>query len=140
MAKPIVSGATFPVSPRELYRVFMDSRLHAAAIGSTARIDARVGGKFAVFEGSITGKTLHVAPGKLVVQTWRGNHWAKSDPDSILIVHFLGTAKAGRIELVHEGVPSHDLKGVTSGWNAYYWKPWKAYFAKRAGKPKRPRR
>jgi len=134
MAKAIVSGATFPVPPQELYRTFMNARLHAAAIGSTARISAKVGGKFSVFDDAIWGKTLHLVPGRLVVQTWRGSHWAKSDPDSILIVRFSGTAKAGRIELVHEGVPGHDQAGVKGGWVSYYWKPWKAYFAGKAGK------
>ena len=37
MAKPIVTGATFPVPPERLYRVFMDARLHGAAIGAPAR-------------------------------------------------------------------------------------------------------
>jgi activator of HSP90 ATPase len=127
----IRSGTTFPVSARELYRVFMTSRLHAAATGAPARISPRVGGRFAVFDGAITGRTLHLVPGKLVVQTWRSSHWAASDPDSVLIVRFSGTAKAGRMDLVHEGVPSHDYRGVKDGWNQYYWKPWKAYFAAR---------
>lgn len=137
MAKPIVSGATFPVSPQELYRVFMDARRHGAAIGAPARIVPRVGGKFSLFGDTITGKTLHLVPGKLIVQTWRGSHWAKSDPDSILVVRFGGTAKTGRIELVHEGVPSHDQPGVKDGWSAYYWKPWKAYFGRSSGKSTR---
>jgi activator of HSP90 ATPase len=137
MAKPIVSGATFPVSPQQLYRIFMDARLHAAAIGSTARISPKIGGKFSVFDNSITGKTLHAVPGKLVVQTWRGSYWAKSDPDSILIVRFSGTATAGRIELVHEGVPSHDYAGVKTGWSDFYWKPWKAYLSRSAAKTQR---
>lgn len=132
MTKPIISGATFPVSPQTLFRTFMDARLHAAAIGDTARINPKVGGRFALFGNSILGRTLHVVPGSLVVQTWRGSHWRASDPDSILVVRFSGTAKKGRMELVHEGVPAHDWRGVTEGWKQYYWKPWAAYFGKRA--------
>lgn len=138
MAKAIVSGATFPVAPQELYRTFMTSKLHAAAIGEPARVSAKVGGKFSLFDDTIYGKTLHLVPGKLVVQTWRGSHWANSDPDSILVVRFSGTAKAGRIELVHAGVPGHDQDGVKDGWVSYYWQPWKAYFSRVAGeRPKR---
>lgn len=137
MTRPIVSGATFPVPPQQLYRMFMEGRLHGAAIGSTARIQPKVGGRFSLFDGTLTGRTLHLVPGKLVVQAWRGSHWAKSDPDSILIVRFSGTAKAGRIELVHEGVPAHDHAGVSRGWVDYYWKPWKAYLARTAAKPTR---
>jgi activator of HSP90 ATPase len=137
MAKPIVSGATFPVSPRQLYRIFMDARLHGSAIGASARIDPKVGGKFSLFGNTITGKTLHAVAGKLVVQTWRGSHWPQSDPDSILIVRFSGSAQSGRIELVHEGVPGHDRAGVKSGWPDYYWKPWKAYLSRAPAKSAR---
>jgi len=127
MTRPIVSGATFPVPPKRLYDIFMTSKLHSAAIGAPATISPKVGGKFSVWGGEITGKTLHLVPGKLIVQTWRASHWKKSDPDSILVVRFSGTASAGRMDLVHEGVPAHDHKGVTGGWSSFYWKPWKAY-------------
>ncbi len=137
MTRPIASSATFPVPPQELYRVFMDARRHGAAIGSTARIEPRVGGRFSLFDNSITGKTLHLVPGKLIVQTWRGSHWAKSDPDSILVVRFSGSAKAGRIELLHEGVPGHDHAGVKDGWTSFYWKPWKVFFGRPAGRSPR---
>lgn len=134
MTKPIVTGATFPVSPQRLYEIFMTSKLHSAAIGAAAKIDPKVGGKFSAWDGMLSGKTLHLVPGKLVVQTWRGGHWKKSDPDSILVARFSGTAKAGRIDLVHEGVPAHDQKGVSTGWVDYYWKPWKVYLSTAVGK------
>ena len=32
---------------------------------------------------------------------------------------------AGWIDLVHLDVPEHDFDGVTTGWEKYYWTPWR---------------
>jgi activator of HSP90 ATPase len=137
MAKTVTSSATFPASPRTLYRMFLDSKEHGAAIGAAARIQPRVGGSFSVWDGQLTGRTLLLKPGKMIVQAWRSGAFHGDDPDSILVLTFSGDAKQGRIALVHVNVPDHDVAGVKQGWSEYYWKPWQAYLAARKGKPRR---
>jgi hypothetical protein len=61
------------------------------------------------------------------VQQWRGTHWKKSDPDSVLVIYFVQKGKRGRIDLAHVNVPAHDHAGVTSGWKKYYWQPLRKY-------------
>jgi hypothetical protein len=63
----------------------------------------------------------------LLVQRWRGTHWKKNDPDSVLVIEFIQQGKGGQIDLVHSNVPAHDHAGVTKGWPKYYWKPLAKY-------------
>jgi hypothetical protein len=63
----------------------------------------------------------------MIVQTWRGSNWKKSEGDSILILTFNKVSGGGRINLVHANVPDRDYAGINRGWNKYYWKPWRAY-------------
>lgn len=133
MAKNIVQQATFPVSPRTLYTMFLSSEEHSAACGGKAKIDPRVGGKFTAWDGSLWGRTLLLNPGKMIVQSWRSTGFKPNDEDSILILKFSGNANRGTISMIHANVPESDAKGVTSGWPLYYWKPWAKYLAGKMG-------
>ena len=75
----------------------------------------------------------------------RRHLWAlKADPDSILILTFEDTKGGGRVSMVHANVADHDAKGVTAGWNNFYWDPWRKYLrnmvkpAKGAATKKKP--
>jgi activator of HSP90 ATPase len=132
MAAPIVQIAKFKASAKELYAAYMGARSHSAFIGGAAvEISAKPGSKFSAFDGDLLGTTLHVVPGKLIVQAWRSASWKKSDPDSILTLTFRDEGGEGVIELVHINVPDHDRDGVTQGWREYYWKPLRVWLARR---------
>ena len=138
MAQNIVQTAAFPASPQTLYRMFLSSKEHGAACGGApARIAPRVGGTFSIFDGSLTGRTLLLKPGRMIVQAWRSSAFKPTDPDSILVLTFDGDAKRGTISMVHAQVPDHDAAGVRKGWPAYYWGPWKAYLEGRQVKVKK---
>jgi activator of HSP90 ATPase len=131
MTKPIVQSVLFKASPAKLFRIYTCSREHSAATGSKAVISSKAGAKFTAFEGMLSGRNLIVVPNRMIVQAWRATHWKKTDPDSILVLSFSAAPEGGRLDLVHVGVPQHDHKGVRLGWPKYYWKPWRAYLAKR---------
>ena len=139
MAKTITQTAKFPASPKKLYGMFLSSKEHGAACGGApAKIVPRVGGTFSIFGGQLTGRTLLLKPGRMIVQAWRSSNFKPTDPDSILILTFDGNAKGGTISMVHANVPDHDAEGVRTGWPSYYWQPWKAYLeGKPAGTPKK---
>ena len=128
MAKNVVQKIRFKATPEQLYQTYMDPKEHAKAIGSKVNLEPKVGGKFSAF-GMLEGRFLLLEKGKKIVQTWRGDHWKKTDPDSILILNFNKIPGGGEIELIHAQVPDHDYKGVQQGWPKYYWGPWKKYLA-----------
>ena len=132
MAYVIRQTVTLKVPPKEAYETFLDSEKHSAVTGMPAEVNGEVGGSFWAFGGKIRGRTLLVAPDRMIVQAWRASHWKKHDPDSILIVTFEKSPGGGtQVDLVHVGVPQYDQDGVTQGWVKYYWEPWKTYLAAR---------
>ncbi|MEK6568691.1 MAG: SRPBCC domain-containing protein [candidate division NC10 bacterium] len=130
--KTIQQTVTFGVPPEKLFDIYLDAKKHAAAVNSQASISRKVGGRFRIFGGALQGKNLAVVPKRMIVQTWRGSNWKKSEGDSILILTFTKTRGGGRINLVHV-LPDRHYAGCNRGWKKYYWKPWRAYL-RRAGR------
>jgi activator of HSP90 ATPase len=127
MPNIIEQSVRFFASASELYDIYLSPARHAAVTGAAVKISPKPGGKFAAFDGMLTGITLFTIPGQLIVQRWRSCMFHDTDLDSILILRFIQDGKRGRIDLVHANVPKHDHAGVTEGWEKYYWKPLRAY-------------
>lgn len=123
MAKTLVQHAVFSAKPERLYECYMNAKLHSAFTGGPVRIEKKVGSAFNAFGGMLTGKILHLEPGRLIVQTWRSKKFRKSDPDSILILRFSKVKQGGRIDMDHVGVSDVDYRDVQKGWPYYYWRP-----------------
>jgi activator of HSP90 ATPase len=131
MTKAIQHSARFPVSPKQLFETYLDSRQHSAATGGRARMSRKAGGKFTAWNGQLSGHNLLIVPGRLIVQAWRSVNFKPSDPDSILVLRFSRAPGGSQVDLVHANVAAQDHAGVTQGWHKYYWEPWKKYFATR---------
>ena len=129
MPKTIQQTAKFNVKPEVLYDLFLNPKKLSVITGSKASTGKRVGTKFSLFNGALSGKNLAIVPGKMIVQSWRSNGWSKSDLDSVLVLTFSKIPGGGQINLVHSNVPENDYEGVKKGWQNYYWKPWKKYLA-----------
>jgi activator of HSP90 ATPase len=129
MTQAIQQSVEFDASPETLYELYMDSRQHSKATGSPAKLSRKAGASFTAFDGLLRGKNLLIVPKKMIVQSWRSTSWKREDADSILIITFDKTKSGGRVELVHVNVPEHDHKGVSEGWDKYYWKPWRRHLA-----------
>jgi activator of HSP90 ATPase len=127
MTKAIEQSVRFSASPEELFEIYIDSKKHSAATGGAAKMSRKTGGKFTAWDGMLSGKNLLVLENDTIVQAWRGSHWKKSDPDSILILKFSKAPGGAQVDLTHVNVPEHDHAGVTKGWKTYYWEPWKKY-------------
>jgi activator of HSP90 ATPase len=65
------------------------------------------------------------------VQSWRAEDWNKSDLDSTFILLFEKQGNDGIVNMVHANVPDKHFEGVKKGWDDFYWKPWKKYFAEK---------
>ena len=131
MTKTILQSVKFNATPGELFELYLDAKKHSAATGAPVKISRKVGGAFNAFGGAISGRNLLIIPGTMIVQAWRSTHFKPSDPDSILVLCFSKASGGSRVDLVHVNVPQQDHKGVTQGWQKYYWKPWKKYLAAR---------
>jgi activator of HSP90 ATPase len=131
MLKTIHQTVTFSAPPDKLYEMYMNQKLHAAITGQPVTISRTAGTRFRAFGGMVLGKTLHVVPKRLIIQSWRGKDWKPEDIDSTLIISFWPDKGGGRVELTHVNVPEYDYNDVNEGWKQYYWKPWREYLAKK---------
>lgn len=131
MPRAILQAVHLPAPPARLYAQYLSARSHAAITGAPARVVAKPGSAFSAFGGTLSGRILHLVPGRLIVQSWRASQWRKPDLDSTLILSFHAAKGGGRIELTQVDVPDHDFAGVSEGWHPYYWAPWRAYLSPR---------
>ena len=131
MPKTIQQTVTLPAPAEKLYDMYLSPKIHAEITGGPVTINRTAGTRLRAFGGMVSGRTLHVVPKRLIIQSWRGKDWKPEDLDSTLIISFLPDKEGGRIELVHVNVPEHDYEGVNEGWEKYYWKPWREYLRKK---------
>ncbi len=132
MPRTILTAATLPAPPDQLFDMYLDPAVHGAFTGAPVTIAPKVGAEFLAFDKALSGRILHLVPKRLIVQSWRASHWSAEDLDSTLILSFFPDEEGGRIELVHANVADDDFAGVSQGWEKYYWAPWKAYLEKQA--------
>jgi activator of HSP90 ATPase len=116
-------------TPEELYEMYMDAKLHTMLTGDTAKITKKEGAKFTAYGTYILGKNLQLVPGKLIVQSWRGGDWKKTDLDSTFILQFEKKGNDAILNMVHANLPDDQADGIKSGWDDFYWTPWKAHLA-----------
>lgn len=129
MKKTIVQKVVFKnTTPKAVYDLYMDAKKHSALIGSTAKISNKVGAKFSVHNGYISGKNLHLVKDQLIVQSWKAKTWAK-DEDSTFIIDLTKNGKDTVLIATHANVPDKEVKGITKGWHGHYWNPMKQYLA-----------
>ncbi|KAF0190363.1 MAG: Activator of Hsp90 ATPase 1 family protein [Bacteroidetes bacterium] len=131
MAKTICQTIQFKnVSPETLYGIYTDPKKHSKAIGGAkVKIAAKAGSSYSSWDGYITGKTLQLIKGKMIVQSWRSSDFKPADLDSTLILWFEKKGKDAVLNMVHANVPDHQYYGVKGGWDSFYWKPWKKFLS-----------
>lgn len=117
--------AFFAVPPAEIFAIFTDADLHRAMSGGErAEIEARVGGRFEVFDGAVSAVFREVLTDRRIVQSWRERDWPAGH-HALLELRFLAL-NAGRgthVQLTLAGVPESRVDATANGWRDYYWVP-----------------
>lgn len=134
MRTTIRQAVTFAgVPPEEMFDSYLDPTRHAALVGAPVSISDEPGTPFWVFApNAVRGHTLFVRPHTVIAQSWRGQAWAESDPDSVLTLTFDPDGDGGtQLQLTQAGVPHHAYDIIDSGWRDMYWRPWLAGLVRR---------
>lgn len=110
--------------------MIMDRKKHGMVTQSTVRMVARIGGKFSVYGGGITGTNIRLEPEKLIVQSWQidDEHWPKGHQSKVTF-RFSKHKRGTRLNFTHSGIPSAAYEDIKSGWHEYYWTPMKTLLA-----------
>lgn len=120
--------------PMEVYKAFVDAKIHSTFTGSKATGKAKVGGKFTAWDGYISGKFMELQKGKGVVQEWITTDFPEGYPPSRLDLTFVEVEGGTEILMVHSDVPAEQVQELKEGWDEFYWRPLKEYFKRLHGK------
>jgi activator of HSP90 ATPase len=112
----------------------MDSKQHSKVIDGPVKIKKKEGSAFSAYGDYITGKTLQLIQDKLIVQSWWASDWDISETISTFILLFNQKGNDVVVCMTHSNVPDTQYQSIKNGWNLYYWKPWKAYLARKGKK------
>lgn len=96
--------------------------------GGPARIQAKVNGKYSLWDGEMHGTIKEIEFPRILVYTMREERWDPSYPDS-LVQWTLEEAPRGTIlNLHHSGLPARKIREIhNDGWSEYFLGPLKAY-------------
>jgi len=135
MAKTIQQKIVFKnTTTGVLYNFYMNAKLHSQLTGGETKISEKEGARFSAYDGYCGGKNLQLIRNRLIVQSWRSADWSDDDVDSTFILLFEQMGNDSIITIVHANVPDKHFAGVKAGWDDYYWKPRKKYFAEKTKK------
>lgn len=109
--------------PRRVMQLLTDAALIRKWSGGEAIVENMAGGRFAMFDGWVTGKVTKIGDRELAY-TWKTTDWPEDAAPSE--VHYLlKDDEAGtKITLKHTGLPNEEeMKSHKAGWTDYFFDP-----------------
>ena len=127
--------AYFKVSPQRVYQALMDSKEFSDCTkksfdmftASSAKIDAKEGGVFSLFDGHIIGRFVELVPNERIVQAWRVVDWP-AGVYSIARYEIKAQGSGTKLIFEHIGFPEGQKAHLTIGWQQHYWDALTKYF------------
>ncbi|EEA20276.1 Aha1 domain family [Talaromyces marneffei ATCC 18224] len=119
----VTASDEFRTTAEELYTTFTDpQRIAAFTRGPPLQFDgAKVGGKFAIFDGNVTGEYVTLEPFKRVVQKWRLAQWPEGHFSTQEIVFNQNDVdRVTVMQVTWTGVPIGQEEVVQRNWEGYY--------------------
>lgn len=119
----VTASDEFRTTAGELYSTFTDpQRIAAFTRGPPRQFDgAQVGGKFAIFDGNVTGEFVTLNEPKQIVQKWRLAQWPEGH-FSTLEINFDQNDVDGvtQMRVTWSGVPVGQEDVTKQNWDMYY--------------------
>ncbi len=128
-ARAISMSATFRAKPEEVFRALTDAKEIRKWSGQQGKVEAKVGGKFEMFDGWAQGTVLAFKSGKILSHTWHTADWDEDTKHSIVKYSFSATKSGTKVTLKHLGLPDEkSRKEHQGGWIEFVFEPLKQYF------------
>ena len=127
MVKTIKASLILNATPKEIYDTLMDAKKHAKLIGSSAKIENKVGGEFCIYDCYIVGTNLKLEKDKKIVQKWTCTDF----PEGYYAEVTFELKKKGKdteIVFTQKDVPDKNYESLKKGWEQFYWEPLRKMF------------
>ena len=123
---------TLNAKPADVFKALTDPRRILQWSGQRGKVEAKIGGKFELFDGWVKGKVLAYQKGKTLSYTWHPDEWEKDVEPSIVRFLFFPTKSGTKIVLKHSGLPDEQArKEHHGGWTEHVIDPLKGFFESR---------
>ena len=113
----------FRTTAEEMYQTFTDPQRLAAFTRAPPRVfdGASPGGKFAIFDGNVSGEFVTLEPPKKIVQKWRLKQWPEGHVSTQEIVFDQNDVdRVTNMRVTWTGVPVGQEEVVQRNWEGYY--------------------
>ncbi|ESN92278.1 hypothetical protein HELRODRAFT_89741 [Helobdella robusta] len=110
----------FKCTVDEIFTVFVDRQKLEAFSRGPVEVDARIGGKFSLFGGNITGEFTNLLPYERIEMKWRSKTWPSPHHSSV-VLQFDQKDDCTYVTLHQSGIPGSDYERTVEGWKHYYW-------------------
>lgn len=101
----------FYASPRDIYECFVNPAKLQAFTMSPAKIEARPGGEFSWFGGSVAGRFKELQPNEKIVMDWRFNNWVEGCYSEVVMDITSPQEGTTIVHLSQTGIPEEDQFG-----------------------------
>lgn len=92
--------------------------------GLPAKMEAKDGTEFELWDGDISGRNIKIEPEKLIVQQW---YFDGQEEESIVTIKLHDSEKEVSVELRHTNIPDEVYDEFTTGWEEYFFGAIKAF-------------
>jgi activator of HSP90 ATPase len=113
----------FRTTAEEMYQTFTDPQRLAAFTRAPPRVfeGAQPGGKFAIFDGNVSGEFVVLESPKKIVQKWRLKQWPEGHMSSQEIIFDQNDVdRVTNMRVTWTGVPVGQEEVVQRNWEGYY--------------------
>ncbi|RSL43586.1 hypothetical protein CEP54_015034 [Fusarium duplospermum] len=127
----VTDNEEFRTTAEELYQTFVDPARIAAFTRSPPKVfeGAKVGGKFELFDGNVSGEYLGLESPKKITQSWRLNQWPAGHHSKLHIEFDQNDVDHVTVmRVTWEGVPIGQEDVTKRNWLEYYVKSIKQTF------------
>jgi uncharacterized protein YndB with AHSA1/START domain len=121
---------TIGAKPKDVFAALTDAKLISTWCGQKGSVSPKVGRKFQMFDGWVSGKVLEFKPGKSLIYTWLPSDWPVFEEESVVKYTFSASGKGTKIVLEHANFPNEtEKKNTRSGWKEFVFDPLRKYFS-----------
>lgn len=113
----------FRAPASELYQTFTDPQRLAAFTRAAPNVfeGAKIGGKFELFGGNVSGQYLELEEPKKIVQSWRLDQWPKGHYSRLEIIFDQNDVDSVTVmRVTWSGVPIGQEEVTKRNWGEYY--------------------
>lgn len=130
-SSPIKLTIELSASPDEVFAALTEPKLISKWSGQKGKAEAKVGGKFEMFDGWVKGKVIECKSSKALSYTWQPSDWEETI-ESVVTYMFAKSKKGTKVTLIHTGFPDEKQRNDhASGWMEHVFDPLKEYFEKK---------